>query len=151
MRFPLPASPQHDDSNSPGALARGHGRRTGRQMGATHGMRKTSRAGKRSRRMPCPHTSQWPWRAMAIALLLMASFVAQGLDWSPALAATCEIPAAAASSRDRLLATARSSTPTLGTGSSIIKIEGEDESAAATPVSVHVATPVQQAPDPVEI
>src|SRR5215213_11829651 len=116
-------------------------------MGATHGMRKTSRAGKRERRMPCPDTFQWQSRAMALAVLLMASFVAQGLDWSPALAATCEIPAAAASSRDLLPATASSSTPTSDNGFSIIQIEDGDEP-AATPVSVRVATPVQPAPDP---
>jgi uncharacterized cupredoxin-like copper-binding protein len=81
----------------------------------------------------------------------MASFVAQGLDWSPALAATCEIPAAAASSQDRLPAAASASTPTAGTGSSIIEIEGADEPGAATPVSVREATPVQPAPDPVEL
>jgi hypothetical protein len=81
----------------------------------------------------------------------MASFVAQGLDWSPALAATCEIPAAAASSQDRLPAAASASTPTAGTGSSIIEIEGADEPGAATPVSVREATPVQPARDPVEL
>ena len=101
--------------------------------------------------MPRLHTSQWQSRTMALAFLLVTSFVAQGLNWSPALAATCEIPAAATSSRDRLSATASASTPTTGTGSSIIQIEDEDEPAGATPVSVRVATPVQQAPDPVEI
>jgi len=85
---------------------------------------------------------------MALAVLLMASFVAQGLDWSPALAATCEIPAAAASSRDRLPATGSSSTPSAGTTSTIVQVEGEDEPVAATPVSDRVATPVQPAPDP---
>src|SRR5215207_7855801 len=120
-------------------------------MGATHGMRKTSQAGKRERRAPRLHTSQWQSRATALAFLLVTSFVAQGLNWSPALAATCEIPAAATSSRDRLPAPASASTPTTGTGSSIIQIEDEDEPAGATPVSVRVATPVQQAPDPVEI
>ncbi|HEX2282472.1 MAG TPA: hypothetical protein VHG52_12005 [Thermomicrobiales bacterium] len=88
---------------------------------------------------------------MALTFLLMASFVAQGLDWSPALAATCEIPAAAASSQDRLPAAASASTPTAGTGSSIIEIEGADEPGATTPVSVHEATPVQPTPDPVEL
>ena len=97
--------------------------------------------------MRCPDTSQWQSRATALAFLLMASFVAQGLDWSPALAATCEIPAAAASSRDLLPATASASTPTSDTGFSIIQVQGEDEP-AATPVSVRVATPVQPAPDP---
>jgi uncharacterized cupredoxin-like copper-binding protein len=97
--------------------------------------------------MPCPHTSQWQLRATALAFLLMASFVAQGLKWSPALAATCEIPAAAASSRDRLPATASASTPTSDTGFSIIQVQGEDE-LAATPVAAIVATPVQPAPDP---
>jgi hypothetical protein len=38
-----------------------------------------------------------------------------------------------------------------GTSSTIIQIEGEDDPVAATPVSVRVATPVQQAPDPVEL
>jgi uncharacterized cupredoxin-like copper-binding protein len=98
--------------------------------------------------MRCPHTSQWQLRATALAILLMASFVAQGLHWSPALAATCEIPAAAASSRDRLPATASAATPTPGTSSSIIQVEGEDEPELATPVSARVATPVQPAPDP---
>jgi uncharacterized cupredoxin-like copper-binding protein len=98
--------------------------------------------------MPCPHTSQWQSRATALAILLMAAFVAQGLDWSPALAATCDIPAAAGSSRDRLPATASAATPTLGTRSTIIQVEGEDEPELATPVSARVATPVQPAPDP---
>jgi hypothetical protein len=151
MRFSLPASPQDDDSSNPGALARDHGRRTWQQLGATHGMRKTSRAGKRERRMPSSHTFQWQSRATALAFLLMASFVVQGLNWSPALAATCEIPAAAASSRDRLPTTASASTPTPGTGSTVIQVEGEDEPAAATPVSIRVATPAQQATDPVEL
>jgi uncharacterized cupredoxin-like copper-binding protein len=97
--------------------------------------------------MPCPHTSQWQLRATALAFLLMASFVAQGLTWSPALAATCEIPAAAASSLDRLPATASASTPTSDTGFSIIQVQGEDEP-AATPVAAIVATPIQPAPDP---
>ncbi len=148
MRFSLPASPQHEDSIGSGALTRGHDRRTGQYMGAPYGMRNTSRAGERERRLSCPHTSQWQSRATALAILLMASFVAQGLAWSPALAATCEIPAAAASSRDRLPATASASTPTPGTRSTIIQVEGEDEPEAATPVSASVATPVQPAPDP---
>jgi hypothetical protein len=101
--------------------------------------------------MPWPHMSQWHSRITALAVLLVTSFVAQGLDWSPALAATCEIPAAATSSRNRLPATASASTPKPDTGSFIIQIEGEDEPAGATPVSDRVATPVQQAPDPVEI
>jgi uncharacterized cupredoxin-like copper-binding protein len=97
--------------------------------------------------MPSPHTSHWQSRATALAFLLMASFVAQGLKWSPALAATCEIPAAAASSRDRLPATASASTPTSDTGFSIIQVQGKDE-LAATPVAAIVATPVQPAADP---
>ena len=97
--------------------------------------------------MPSPHTSQWQSRATALAFLLMASLLAQGLTWSPALAATCEIPAAAASSRDRLPATASASTPTSDTGFSIIQVQVEDEP-AATPVSAIAATPVQPAPDP---
>ncbi len=52
---------------------------------------------------------------------------------------------------DRLPATAGASTPTPATGSSIIQIEGEAEPAAATAVSAPVATPVQPAPDPVEL
>src|SRR5215217_7329323 len=111
MRFSLPAMPQHDDSSNPGALACGHDRRTGEHLGATHGMRKTSRAGKQERWMPCLQGFQWQSRVTVLAVLLMAAIVAQGLDWSPALAATCEIPAAA-SSRDQLPATARASTPT---------------------------------------
>jgi len=97
--------------------------------------------------MRCPDTSQWQSRATALAFLLITSFVAQGLDWSPALAATCEIPAAAASSRDHFPATASASTPTSDTGFSIIQVQGEDKP-AATPVSVSAATPVQPAPDP---
>ena len=81
----------------------------------------------------------------------MVSLVAQGLVWSPALAATCEIPAAVAPSGDRLPATARASTPTPAAGSSIIQVEGEAEPAAATAVATPVATPVQPAPDPVEL
>jgi hypothetical protein len=101
--------------------------------------------------MPCPHASRWQSRATALAFLLTASFVVQGLDWSPALAATCEIPAAAASSQDRLPSTPRASTPTPGVGSSIIEVAGEDERGAATPISARAATPVQPAPDPVEL
>ena len=97
--------------------------------------------------MRCPVRPQWQLRATALAFLLTASFVDQGLDWSPALAATCDIPAAAASSRDLLPATASASTPTSDTGFSIIQVQGEDEP-AATPVLVRVATPVQPAPDP---
>ena len=99
--------------------------------------------------MPCPHTSRWLSRATAIAFLLAASFVSQALDWSPALAATCEIPTVA-SSQDRLPAPASASTPRLSADSSIIAVEGEDES-PATPVAIRVATPVQPAPDPVEL
>jgi hypothetical protein len=101
--------------------------------------------------MPCPDASHWSSRATALALLLMAAFVAQALDWSPALAATCDIPAAAASSGDRLPAAASAATPASGTGIAIIQIEGEDEPAAATPITVREATPVQPAPDPVEL
>ena len=97
--------------------------------------------------MLCPNMPRWQPRATALAFLLMASFVAQALDWIPALAATCEIP----SSQDRLPAAASDSTPTLGAGSSIIEVEGQDERAIATPVSARVATPVQPAPDPVEL
>jgi hypothetical protein len=79
---------------------------------------------------------------------LIASLVAQGLVWSPALAATCEIPAAAARSGDPLPATTRASSSTPATGSSIIQIEGEAEPAAATAVATPVATPVRPAPDP---
>ena len=76
--------------------------------------------------------------------------MAQGFDWSPALAATCEIPAVV-SSDDRLPATTSASTPTPATDSSIIQIEGEAEPAAATAVSAPVATPVQPAADPAEL
>ena len=82
---------------------RGHG--TERLMGATHGMRKMSRAGKRERRTSCSSACGWQSRATSLAFLLTASLMAQGFDWSPALAATCEIPAVV-SSDDRLPATA---------------------------------------------
>ena len=100
--------------------------------------------------MPDPRTStcRWQSRATALAFTLIASLVAQGLVWSPALAATCEIPAAAARSGDPLPATTRASSSTPATGSSIIQIEGEAEPAAATAVASPVATPVQPAPDP---
>jgi uncharacterized cupredoxin-like copper-binding protein len=100
--------------------------------------------------MPRPHTSRRQVRATAVAFLLMASFVAQGLAWSPALAATCEIPVAAASSQDRPPVTASAPTSTPGTGSSIIDVEGEDEP-AASPIAADAATPVQPAPDPIEL
>ena len=119
-------------------------------MGATHGMRTMSRAGKRERRTSCPRACGWQSRATSLAFLLTASLVAQGFDWSPALAATCEIPAVA-SPDDRLPATAGTPTPTPATDSSIIQIEGEAEPAAATAVSAPVATPVQPAADPAEL
>ena len=100
--------------------------------------------------MPSPRSSRWRSQAAALALLLIASCVAQGFDWSSALAATCEIPEAA-SSQDRSPAAASASTPTRAAGSSIIEVEGEDEPAAATPISVRVATPVAPAVDPVEL
>ena len=81
----------------------------------------------------------------------MVSVVAQGLVWSPALAAPCDIPAAVAPARDRLPAMARASSATPAAGSSIIQIEGEGEPAAAAAVSTPVATPVQPAPDPVTL
>jgi uncharacterized cupredoxin-like copper-binding protein len=81
----------------------------------------------------------------------MASIVSYGLDWSPALAATCEIPAAVAASGDRLPGTASASAATTTAGSSIIQIEGEAEPAAATAVSTPVATPVQSVAGPVEL
>jgi uncharacterized cupredoxin-like copper-binding protein len=109
-----------------------------------------SRAGKRERRTACSRACGWQSRATSLALLLTASFVAQGFDWSPALAATCEIPAVA-SPDDRLPATAGTPTPTPATDSSIIQIEGEAEPAAATAVSAPVATPVQPAADPAEL
>ena len=103
--------------------------------------------------MPGPRTCtcRWQSRATALAFTLIASLVAQGLVWSPALAATCEIPAAVARSGDRLPATTRASSSTPATGSSIIQVEGEAEPAAATAVATPVATPVQPAPDPVAL
>jgi len=84
--------------------------------------------------------------------MLIVPLVAQGLVWTPVLAASCEIPAAVASSRDRLPATPGAPTPMTAAGSTIIQVEGESESvAAATPASSPVATPVQPAPDPVEL
>jgi uncharacterized cupredoxin-like copper-binding protein len=101
--------------------------------------------------MPHPSACRWQSRARALTVLLMISLVTQGLVWSPALAATCQIPAAVASSRDRLPATASTPTPMPAGGSSIIRVEGEAEPAAATAVSSPAATPVQPAPDPVEL
>jgi len=84
--------------------------------------------------------------------MLIVPLVAQGLVWTPVLAATCEIPAAVASSRDRLPATPGAPTPMTAAGSTIIQVEGESEQvAAATPASSPVVTPVQPAPDPVEL
>jgi uncharacterized cupredoxin-like copper-binding protein len=120
-------------------------------MGATHAMREHSRAGSWVRRMPRPGAYRCHWRATVFTFLLMVPLVAQGLVWSPALAATCEIPAAVASSRGRLPATPSAPTPTSSAESSIIQVEGEAERAAATAVSSPVATPVQPAPDPVEL
>jgi uncharacterized cupredoxin-like copper-binding protein len=119
-------------------------------MGAMHAMREHSRAGSWKRRMPHPGACRWQSRARAFTFLLMVPLVAQGLVWSPALAATCKMPAAVASSRDRLPATPSAPTPISAAGSSIIQVEGEAES-AATVFSSPVATPVQPAPDPVEL
>jgi uncharacterized cupredoxin-like copper-binding protein len=80
----------------------------------------------------------------------MVPLVAQALVWSPALAASCEIPAAVGSTRDRVPATPGAPGPTEAVGSSIIQVEGEAEPAAATAVSTPVATPVESAPDPAE-
>ena len=103
--------------------------------------------------MPDPRTGRCRWQshATALASTLIVSLVAQGLVWSPALAATCEIPAAVARSGDRLAATTRASSSTPATGSSVIQVEGEAEPAAATAVATPVATPVQPAPDPVAL
>ena len=111
-------------------------------MGATHGMRMNSRPGTRERWTPCPGACRWSSRATALGFLLMVSLVAQGLAWSPALAATCDIPDAAPSSGNRLPATP---------STSIIQVEGEAEPATATAVSIPVATPVPPAADPVEV
>jgi uncharacterized cupredoxin-like copper-binding protein len=113
-------------------------------------MREQSRAGTWQRRMPHPGACKFRSWATAFTFLLMVPLVAQGLVWSPALAATCAIPTAVASSRDRLPAIASAATPTPGAGSSIIRVEGEAEPAAATAVSSPVATPVQPASDPAE-
>jgi uncharacterized cupredoxin-like copper-binding protein len=120
-------------------------------MGATHAMREHSRAGSWVRRKPNPGVRRWQSRAAAFTFLLMVPLVAQGLVWSPALAATCQIPAAATSSRDRLPATPGAPTPMSAAGSSIIQVEGEAEPAAATAAASPVATPVRPAPDPVEL
>jgi uncharacterized cupredoxin-like copper-binding protein len=101
--------------------------------------------------MLCPRAYRWQSRATALAFALMAQLGAQGLVWSPAMAATCEIPATVASSTDRPSATAGASTPTPAAGSSVIQVEGEAEPAAATAVSSPVATPVQPSPDPVAL
>jgi hypothetical protein len=102
--------------------------------------------------MPHPAACRWQSRARAFTFLLMIPLVAQqGLVWSPALATTCQIPAAVASSGDRLSATPSASAPMSAEGSSIIQVEGEVEPAAATAVSSPVATPIQPAPDPVEL
>ncbi len=101
--------------------------------------------------MPSSRVCIWRSRATALACALMMSLVAQGLVWSLASAATCEVPAAIASPGDRLPATASASTPTALVGSSVIQVEGEAEPAAATAVSAPVATPIQPAPDPVAL
>ena len=101
--------------------------------------------------MPHPGTCRWRSRARAFTFLLMVPLMAQGIVWSPALAATCQIPAAVASSRDRLPATPGAPTPISAAGSSIIQVEGGSEPAAATAVASPAATPVQPAPDPVEL
>src|SRR5215216_7702904 len=119
-------------------------------MGAMHAMREHSGSGSWERRMPHPRACRWQSRATVFTVLLMVPLVAQGLVWTPALAASCEIPAAVASSRDRLPAIASAATPTPGAGSSIIRVEGQAEPAAATAVSSPVATPVQPASDPAE-
>jgi hypothetical protein len=87
---------------------------------------------------------------MTLALALTTSFVAEGIVWSPASAATCEVPAAVVSSGGRLAGTVGASTPTAVAGSSIIQVEGE-AAPAATAISAPVATPVQPAPDPVAL
>src|SRR5215204_6301521 len=119
-------------------------------MGAMHAMREHSGSGSWERRMPHPRACRWQSRAPVFTVLLMVPLVAQGLVWSPALAASCEIPAAVASSGDRLPATPSAPTPVPATGSSIIQVEGEAEPAAATAVVAPVATPVKPALDPVE-
>jgi hypothetical protein len=90
-------------------------------------------------------------------VLASVSLVGASLAFSPpALAATCEVPEV---TRDRGLssdaATPGPLGPTAVTGSSIIQVEGEDEASAATaislPVATPAATPVQPAPDPVEV
>ena len=101
--------------------------------------------------MPHPDARQMAVARQAFTFLLIVPLVAQGLVWSPALAATCQIPAAVASSRDRLPATPGAPTPTSAGGSSIIQVEGEAERAAATAVASPAATPVPSAPDPVEL
>jgi hypothetical protein len=101
--------------------------------------------------MPHSGAGRWPSRAAVFTVLLTVPLVAQGPVWSPALAATCQIPAAAASSRDRLPATPGAPTPMTAAGSTIIQVEGEAEPATATAVASPGATPVQPAPDPVEL
>jgi uncharacterized cupredoxin-like copper-binding protein len=101
--------------------------------------------------MPHPGTCRWRWRGGTFTFLLMVPLMAQGIVWSPALAATCQIPTAVSSSRDRLPATPGVPTPVSAAGSSIIQVEGGAERAEATGVASPAATPVQPAPDPVEL
>src|SRR5215207_2928036 len=154
MRFSLltsrSAPPRNTKTRGPSCAGRDRGHRTGEHMGATHAMREHSRAGSWVRRRPHPGARRWQLRATAFTFLVMVPLVAQGLVWSPALAATCQIPAAVASSRDRLPATPGAPTPMSAAGSSIIQVEGEAEP-AATAAASPVATPVQPAPDPVEL
>src|SRR5215207_5589454 len=109
-------------------------------MGAMHAMREHNGSGSWERRMPHPRACRWQSRATVFTVLLMVPLVAQGLVWTPALAASCEIPAAVASSRDRLPATPGAPTPMTAAGSTIIQVEGEAEPAAATAAASPVAT-----------
>ena len=101
--------------------------------------------------MPHSGNCQWRSRATVFTFLLLISLAAQGLVWSSALAARCEIPAAIAASRDRPPATPGAPTPMSTAESSIIQVAGDSEPAVATAVSSPVATPVQPARDANEL
>ena len=104
---------------------------------------------KGERRTACPSACGWQSRATSLAFLLTASLMAQGFDWSPALAATCEIPAVA---RQTIACPRRQAPPLrrrpLTPRSSRSKVRPNQR---RRPPSPPVATPVQPAADPAEL
>src|SRR4051794_11900177 len=103
-RFGLlaPCLPATRRLERPWCAGRDRVHRIGQHMGATQAMREYSQAGTWQRGMPHPGACRCHSRAAAFIFLLLVPLVAQGLVWSPALAATCEIPAAVASSHGRV-------------------------------------------------